>query len=123
MRTSDKWLIVPQKNFQDDNISFFRAPFSYSYRLGAPNVLNTLLARTYNYEVSKNDSLVVSRFSVSPRYSRFLYNLFQETEWKGLLSAVPANVEGNISGNALGFFYVMDGVKKTIPIKDIRNSR
>ncbi|WP_104383932.1 DUF4249 family protein [Sphingobacterium sp. HMA12] len=123
MKSSNKWLIMPQKDFSDEDISTFRLPFSYSYRLGAPNVLNTLLGRTYNYEVSKKDSLMVFKFSVSPRYARFLYNLFQETEWKGLLSAVPANVEGNISGNTLGFFYVMDGTQKTIPIKDVRNSK
>ncbi|MDQ1148962.1 hypothetical protein [Sphingobacterium zeae] len=123
MKTSNKWLIIPQKDFSNEDISTFRLPFSYSYRLGAPNVLNTLLGRTYNYEMSKKDSLMVFKLSVSPRYARFLYNLFQETEWKGLLSAVPANVEGNVSGNTLGFFYVMDGVYKTIPIKDIRNSK
>ncbi|WP_443023349.1 DUF4249 family protein [Sphingobacterium sp.] len=123
MRTSNKWLILPKKDFSDDDISSFRSPFSYSYRLGAPNVLNNLLGKTYNYEVSLKDSLIVSKFSESPRYSRFIYNLFQETEWKGLLSAVPANVEGNISNNALGFFYVMDGVRKSIPIKDIRTSK
>jgi len=123
MRTSNKWLILPKKDFSDDDISSFRSPFSYSYRLGAPNVLNNLLGKTYNYEVSLKDSLIVSKFSESPRYSRFIYNLFQETEWKGLLSAVPANVEGNISNNALGFFYVMDGVRKSIPMKDIRTSK
>jgi len=123
MRTSNKWLIMPQKDFSEDDISSFRSPFSYSYRLGAPNVLNNLLGKTYNYDVSLKDSLIVSKFSESPRYSRFIYNLFQETEWKGLLSAVPANVEGNISNNALGFFYVMDGVRKSIPIKDIRTSK
>ncbi len=123
MRTSNKWLIMPQKDFSEDDISSFRSPFSYSYRLGAPNVLNNLLGKTYNYEVSMKDSLIVSKFSESPRYSRFLYNLFQETEWKGLLSAVPANVEGNISNNALGFFYVMDGIRKSIPVKAIRNSK
>lgn len=123
MRASNKWLILPQKEFEKDEASTFRSPYSYSYRLGAPNVLNTLLGRTYNYQVPKNDSVVVSKFSVSPRYARFLYNLFQETEWKGLLSSIPANVEGNVSNNALGFFYVMDGLHKTIPIKDIRNSK
>ncbi|MNG71158.1 hypothetical protein D3C79_295620 [compost metagenome] len=123
MKTSNKWLIVPQKDFSNEDISTFRLPFSYSYRLGAPNVLNTLLGRTYNYEMSKKDSLMVFKLSVSPRYARFLYNLFQETEWKGLLSAVPANVEGNVSGNTLGFFYVMDGVYRTIPMKDIRDSK
>ncbi|WP_313269202.1 hypothetical protein [Sphingobacterium sp.] len=123
MRTPNKWLIIPQKDFSEGDISSFRSPFSYSYRLGAPNVLNNLLGKTYNYEVSMKDSLIVSKFSESPRYSRFLYNLFQETEWKGLLSAVPANVEGNISNNALGFFYVMDGVRKSIPVKAIRTSK
>lgn len=123
MKSSNKWLIIPQKDFSNEDISTFRLPFSYSYRFGAPNVLNTLLKRSYNYEVSKKDSLMVFKLSVSPRYAKFLYNLFQETEWKGLLSAVPANVEGNVSGNTLGFFYVMDGVQKTIPMKDVRNSK
>ncbi len=123
MRTSNKWLIIPQKNFSDADISSFRSPFSYSYRFGAPNVLNTLLGKTYTYEVSRMDKLVVLKFSVSSRYAKFLYNLFQETEWKGLLSAVPANVEGNVSNNALGYFYVMNGIRQTIAIKDIRSGK
>jgi hypothetical protein len=123
MSNSNKWLIMPQKEFSDESMVLFKAPYSYSFRSGAPNVLNTLLAATYSYEMGRKDSLVISKFAISPRYAKFLYNLFQETKWKGLLSAVPANVQGNITGNALGFFYVMDGIKKIVPMKDIRNAR
>jgi hypothetical protein len=31
-----------------------------------------------------------------------------ETDWSGLFSSVPVNVEGNISGNAQGYFSVSD---------------
>lgn len=123
MRNSNKWLILPKKELSNESITVFKAPFSYSFKSGAPNVLNTLLASSYSYEMSKKDSLVIAKFAISPRYAKFLYNLFQETKWKGLLSAVPANIQGNISGNALGYFYVMDGVEKTVSMKNIRNSK
>lgn len=123
MRSSNKWLIMPQKAFSDESITVFKAPYSYSFKSGAPNVLNNLLASSYTYEMNKKDSLIITKFAVSPRYAKFLYNLFQETKWKGLLSAVPANVQGNISGNALGYFYVMNGIEKTVPMKNIRNSK
>jgi len=123
MSNSNKWLIMPQKEFSDESMVFFKAPYSYSFRSGAPNVLNTLLAATYSYEMGRKDSLAISKFAISPRYAKFLYNLFQETKWKGLLSAVPANVQGNVTGNALGFFYVMDGIKRTVPMKDIRYAK
>jgi hypothetical protein len=37
-----------------------------------------------------------------------LYNVFQETDWRGILSSVPGNIKGNISGNASGFFFTTD---------------
>ncbi|WP_286863172.1 MULTISPECIES: hypothetical protein [Sphingobacterium] len=123
MRNSNKWLILPKRELSNESITVFKAPFSYSFKFGAPNVLNTLLTSTYSYEMSKKDSLFIAKFAISPRYAKFLYNLFQETKWKGLLSAVPANVQGNISGNALGYFYVMDGVEKTVSMKNIRDSK
>lgn len=90
--------------------SDFSGEFSYTYShvYGTPNALNPLTRKTTLIDLGMDEKIDIYKFSLSDRYSRYLYNFFQETEWKGLLSSVPANLKGNISGNANGFFYAVD---------------
>lgn len=49
--------------------------------------------------------VVHKKYNLSDEYYRFLRALFMETEWRGtIFSTTPANVKGNIEGNAVGFF-------------------
>jgi len=118
--TAQQWLIMSQGNSWD--LSQFNAGYKYSYShvFGTPNALNPLTQQKNVLHAGLNDSLVIYKCSLSPVYSYYLYNVFQETDWKGLLSSTPANVHGNISGNANGFFYAIDVDKKTKAVKDLK---
>lgn len=103
-----QWLFLPDSiNWSPSD---FSGEFSYTYShiYGTPNALNPLTRKTTVIDLGMDEKLDVYKFSLSDRYSRYLYNFFQETEWRGLLSSVPANLKGNISGNANGFFYAVD---------------
>jgi len=62
----------------------------------------------------KNDSALITFFhsSISRKYYDFVIALMLETDWRGSpFDGPPANVPGNISNGALGFFHATD-VKK-----------
>ena len=49
------------------------------------------------------------KFSLSGKYYQYLRSVFIETEWRGtLFDTPPANVNGNVSNGALGFFSAHD---------------
>jgi len=116
---SQQWLIMPKGNFWDPSQFGTAYNYSYSHVYGTPNALNPLTQQNSILHAGLNDSLVVYKFSLSTGYSTYLYNLFQETDWKGLLSSTPANVNGNISGNANGYFYAIGVDVRTMAVKDI----
>jgi Domain of unknown function (DUF4249) len=108
-----QWLFLPNGiNWSPQDFSG-ELSYSYSHIYGTPNALNPLTRRTTVIYLEPAEKIDVYKFSISDRYSRYLYNFFQETEWRGLLSSVPANLKGNISGNANGFFYAVDVERKT----------
>ncbi len=82
--------------------------YSYTHSLGSPNSLYPLTDQNREFELNPADNLTIYKFSLSESYARYLYSLFQETEWKGIFSGVPGKIKGNISGNAVGYFYVTD---------------
>jgi len=61
-----------------------------------------------SFTLGQEDFIYISKISLSAKYSQFLYSVFMETDWNGLFSSVPVNVEGNVSGNVQGFFSVVD---------------
>ncbi|TZF86517.1 hypothetical protein FW774_02295 (plasmid) [Pedobacter sp. BS3] len=106
---SSKWLIayrgIPAWNpakFDEANY------YSYTHSLGSPNSLYPLTNQSRKFELKADEFITIYKFSMTERYARYLYALFQETEWKGIFSGVPAKINGNISGNAQGYFYVTD---------------
>ncbi len=114
-----QWLILPKGGLWDPSLFNAGSSFSYSHIYGTPNALNPLTRKQRIMYTALNDSVTVYKFSLSEGYSRYLYNLFQETDWKGLLSSTPSNVKGNVSGNAGGFFHAVDADKEIIAVSDI----
>ncbi|WP_276089492.1 hypothetical protein [Pedobacter sp. JY14-1] len=93
--------------------------YSYTHRLGSPNSLYPLNNLKRNFSIRKDDLVFIYKMSVSERYANYLYSVFMETDWSGLLSGVPVNVEGNISGNAQGYFSVTDIDFRVYPAREL----
>lgn len=84
--------------------------YSYTHYLGSPNSLYPLNNLKRNFVLGKDDYIAIYKLSLSERYAKYLYDVFMETDWSGLFSAVPVNATGNLTGNAQGYFYVVDVV-------------
>lgn len=82
--------------------------YSYTHILGSPNSLYPLNNLKRTFAVGQDDYITIYKISLSENYAKYLYSVFIETDWSGLFSSVPVNVEGNVSGNVLGYFSVSD---------------
>jgi hypothetical protein len=118
-KIAQQWLILPEGKVWDPGKFNESYPYSYSHVYGTPNALHPLIQKARIVDSGINDNLVIYKYSLSENYSAYLYSVFQETDWKGLLSSVPGNVKGNISGNANGFFYAIDVEVQTKSIKEL----
>ncbi|MGY3053790.1 sulfur relay (sulfurtransferase) DsrF/TusC family protein [Pedobacter sp. UYEF25] len=84
-----------------------------------PYGLSPVLEKRTNHPYNEADMITVYKFSVSNAYEKFLYQTFQETDWKSLFSSTPGSIKGNISGNALGFFSCSDGIIQKFSVKTL----
>jgi hypothetical protein len=105
----NKWFIAytgipPWNPSKFDQTKFY----SYTHYLGSPNSLYPLNDLKREFTLGKEDYISIYKISLSEHYARYLYSVFMETDWSGLFSVVPVNVEGNVSGNAQGYFSVTD---------------
>lgn len=92
---------LSQKTFTDD------ALVNGSYIPGLP---------IFFYDGKAKDSIKVYTQSITKRYYEFLLAFIQEAQFGGgNFSGPPANIDGNISGGALGYFSVK-AVSKTSTI-------
>jgi hypothetical protein len=82
--------------------------YNYTHFLGSPNSLYPLNNLKRTFSLMSEDVITIYKFSLSNEYSKYLYGVFLETDWSGLFSSVPVHVDGNVSGNAEGYFYVID---------------
>jgi hypothetical protein len=82
--------------------------YSYTHSLGSPNSLYPLNILKRDFTLNKDDFITIYKISLSENYAKYLYSAFMETDWSGLFSVVPVNVDGNVSGNAQGYFSVSD---------------
>ncbi|WP_316822176.1 hypothetical protein [Pedobacter gandavensis] len=107
----NKWLIS-YKNIPIWNPGKFDQSkyYSYTHFLGSPNSLYPLNNLKRTYDLGKDDEIIIMKLSLSERYAKYLYDVFMETDWSGLFSAVPVNAVGNVTGNAQGYFYAIDVV-------------
>ncbi|MXV51583.1 hypothetical protein GS399_11430 [Pedobacter sp. HMF7647] len=106
---SGKWLIA-YTGVPEWNPGKIGGPqyYNYTHTLGTPNALYPLIKDDREVILGPDDLISIYKFSLSETYSRYLYSIFLETDWKGIFSSVPGKITGNISGNAQGFFYVTD---------------
>lgn len=104
-----RWLIA-YKGIQNWAPAVFNVqyPYTYSSQLGAPNAVYPLEQDGRIADLSPTDTVTVYKFSQSQSYAAFLYNLFQETDFKSIFSSEPGNVYGNVSGSAEGYFHCTD---------------
>ncbi|WP_457287385.1 hypothetical protein [Pedobacter sp. UYP24] len=82
--------------------------YSYTHFLGSPNSLYPLNNLKRTFSLKSEEFIYIYKISLSAKYAQYLYSVFMETDWNGLFSGVPVNIEGNISGNVQGFFSVVD---------------
>ncbi|MBC7418795.1 MAG: hypothetical protein H7325_11645 [Pedobacter sp.] len=95
---------------KDWNPSLFSEtqPFCYIHNYAPPYGLSPVLEQRTDFALLSTDKIDIYQFSLSKSYEQYLYNVFQETDWKSLFSANPGVVKGNVSGGALGYFYCTD---------------
>lgn len=106
---SNKWFIYYQDIPPWNPAKFDQTRYySYTHLLGSPNSLYPLSNLKRTFSLGNDDFITIVKISLSEKYAKYLYSVFMETDWNGLFSSVPVNVEGNISGNALGYFSAND---------------
>jgi hypothetical protein len=93
--------------------------YAYIHFYAPPYGLSPILEKRTDYAIKPTDSITVYKFSVSLNYEKFLYSVFQETDWKSLFSSTPGEIKGNISGNALGYFNCSDGISQKIEVNSL----
>ena len=104
-----QWLIT-YNGIQNWSPSVFDVPYRYTYasELGAPNAVYPLTQDVRIADLNPTDTVTVYKFSQSQSYAAFLYNVFQETDFKSIFSSEPGNIYGNVSANAEGYFHCTD---------------
>jgi hypothetical protein len=103
-----KWYIASKNQAPWSAAKFDSVSYSYTHSFGAPNSIYPLLNQKRKEIVSSEDFITLYKFSLSDAYSKYLYSLFLETDWRGIFSSAPGVIKGNVSNGALGFFYVTD---------------
>lgn len=61
----------------------------------------------HEYEgILKGSEMIETVYSMTEEHYNFVRNMFAETEWKGagVVGSIPADVEGNVSNGAFGYF-------------------
>lgn len=93
--------------------------YAYTHVFAPLNGLYPILEHRTSITLHPEDSVKIYKFSVSNAYEKYLFNLFQETDWRSIFSGNPGLIKGNISGNALGYFYCTDVTSKKILVRDL----
>ncbi len=106
---SCKWLIIYNGLPAWNPANFDESTnYTYTHSQGSPNSIYPLINQTRQAVMPPTDYVYIFKFSLSEAYSNYLYSVFQETDWKGIFSAVPGEIKGNLSEGANGFFSVVD---------------
>lgn len=119
---ASKWLIayegIPLWNPSKFDVAL---NYSYTHTQGSPNSIYPLIYQVREVNLKPDDFVFIYKFSLSDEYAKYLYSVFQETDWKGIFSSVPSEIKGNISDGAVGFFYVIDVDLRRYRVKDLIN--
>lgn len=94
--------------------------YNYTHFLGSPNSLYPLTNLKRTFSLGAEDVILIYKISISAGYAKYLYGVFLETDWNGLFSSVPVNADGNISGNAQGYFYMSDVDRRVYRMKELK---
>ncbi|WP_242696037.1 hypothetical protein [Desertivirga brevis] len=103
-----RWYIGNKNQPSWQPSKFDSVSYSYTHSFGVPNSIYPLLNQKRKEWVSPGEFITIYKFSMSDAYSKYLYSVFLETDWRGIFSSSPATIKGNISNRAMGFFYVTD---------------
>jgi hypothetical protein len=115
-----RWLIVyPGIAQWDPSKLDTKIPYTYSHQFGSPNPLYPSTQEIGKPILNPGDTVTVYKFSLSTAYGAYLYNVFQETDFKNIFSTVPGSIYGNVSNNAQGYFYSTDVNVKQYLARDL----
>ncbi|WP_207532885.1 hypothetical protein [Desertivirga arenae] len=106
--SSAKWFIAYKNPGLWNASKFDSLSYSYTHSFGAPNSIYPLLNQKRQEKIGLDDFVTLYKFSLSSGYSKYLYSVFLETDWRGIFSSAPGVIKGNVSNGALGYFYVTD---------------
>ncbi|OFX76221.1 MAG: hypothetical protein A2X12_04460 [Bacteroidetes bacterium GWE2_29_8] len=99
------WSYSVNGNLETDTIS--KAVFTEDDMVNGRKIENFPLF--YNEKLKVGDTITLRTASISRDYLDFLYGFMTETDWNmGNFGGPPANIKGNISNGALGFFNASD---------------
>ncbi|HWZ16054.1 MAG TPA: DUF4249 family protein [Mucilaginibacter sp.] len=117
---SARWLITsPGKERWSPASLNKKLDYNYSHQYGSPNTLYPSTQKISTRTLNPGDTVTVYKFSLSASYSKYLYTVFQETDFKNIFSSVPGKIYGNVSNNALGYFYCTDVKVKRYLARDL----
>lgn len=117
---SAQWLIVyPGRQKWDPSNLNKKVDYTYSHQYGSPNTLYPSTQKITTRVLNPGDTVTVYKLSLSASFSKYLYTVFQETDFKNIFSSVPGKIYGNVSNNALGYFYCTDVKVKRYLARDL----
>ncbi|GAC1312481.1 MAG: hypothetical protein NVSMB24_34040 [Mucilaginibacter sp.] len=117
---SARWLIASpgRERWNPANLNK-KLDYSYSHQYGSPNTLYPGTQKITTRVLNPGDTVAVYKFSLSASYSKYLYTVFQETDFKNMFSSAPGKIYGNVSNNGLGYFYCTDVKVKRYLARDL----
>ncbi len=94
----DRFYYLSDDQFLDGNGQYIASDFKYPFRLG--------------------DSIIFEQFAISRQFYNFLTEINNQGSRNGSpFSGHPANIGGNISNGALGYFAVRNVIRKRLVVK------
>jgi hypothetical protein len=115
-----RWLIAyPGIGLWDPSKLNTKIAYTYSHQFGSPNTLYPSTQEIRKPILNPTDSVTVYKFSMSAAYGAYLYNVFQETDFKNIFSTVPGSIYGNVTNNAQGYFNCTDVDVKRYLARDL----
>ncbi len=69
--------------------------------------------------LSEDDIILISKYSMSEKYYKYIYAQFSETDWKStIFNSIPGKIPTNLSEGGVGFFHATDVKRKSISGKE-----
>jgi len=106
-------------NFDIAKYDIYISDYFYSH-IGLPiQATFTNNSTTYGYSFYEDDIILISKYSMSEKYYKYIYAQFSETDWKStIFSVIPGKIPTNLSEGGVGFFHATDVKRKSISGKE-----